>query len=106
MNEEIFVFVKWNQDDKRVEIDPSSIELTDAVEWVWWVAVGTAADGVAPRPDLTVSFQGAEKRGPFKKLAADHGSMMGAGNWGPRAKAPRYSYKVVLHSPDGPKSGS
>ena len=107
MDEAIFVFVTWNEKENRVEVDPSSVELTDAVEWVYWTAHGTGPEGIAPRPDVTVRFQGSVRRGPFKKLVADHGKMRGSGNRGPGLrKAPRYSYTVVLHSPDGPKSGS
>jgi hypothetical protein len=103
MDEAIYVMVTWNKDDDRVEVDPSSIELTDTVEWVYWIA-----DELPPRPEVTVHFQGSVRRGPFKKLVADQGKMRGSGNRGPgsRAKAPRYSYTVVLHSPDGPKSAS
>ena len=105
MDETIYVTVTWNKVDNRVEVNPSSIELTDGVEWVYWMGGGTP-----PRPEVTVRFQGSANRGPFKKLVADHGKMLGSGNrgpGGPRAKrGPRYSYTVVLHSPDGPKSGS
>ncbi|HWN42010.1 MAG TPA: hypothetical protein VNW71_07285 [Thermoanaerobaculia bacterium] len=103
MDEVIYVFVKWNEKDNRVEVDPSSIELTDAVEWVYWVA-----NELPPQPKVTVRFSGSVRRGPFKKLVADRGKMRGSGNRGrgSRAKAPSYSYTVVLHSPDGPKSGS
>lgn len=104
MDEAIYVTATWNKDDDRVEVNPSSIELTDAVEWVYWIGGGTP-----PRPEVTVHFQGSAKRGPFKKLVADRGKMLGSGNrgpGGPRAKAPRYSYTVVLNSPDGPKSAS
>jgi hypothetical protein len=108
MDEAIYVIVNWNEKENRVEVDPSSIELTDAVEWVYWAAEGTGPEGVSPRPDVTVRFPGSVRRGPFKKLVAVRGKMRGAGNRGrgSRAKAPSYSYTVVLHSPDGPKSGS
>lgn len=108
MHGETYVYVKWNEKDNRVEVDPSSVELTDAIEWVYWMAEGTGPDGIAPRADVTVRFPGSVRRGPFKKLVADRGKMRGSGNRGrgSRAKAPSYSYTVVLHSPDGPKSGS
>jgi len=108
MDGEINVLVKWNEKDNRVEVAPSSIELTDAVEWVYWTADGTGPEGIAPRPDVTVRFPGSVRRGPFKKLVAVRGKMRGSGNRGrgSRAKAPSYSYTVVLHSTDGPKSGS
>ncbi len=108
MDGTIYVTVNWNEKDNRVEVDPSSIELTDAVEWVYWMAHGTGPEGISPRPDVTVRFPGSVRRGPFKKLVAVRGKMRGSGNRGrgSRAKAPSYSYTVVLHSPDGPKSGS
>src|SRR5688572_3841002 len=108
MDEAIFVFVKWNKDDDRVEVNPRSVELTDAVEWVYWIAEGTGPEGISPRSNVTVRFAGSVRRGPFKKLVAVREKMRGAGNRGrgSRAKAPSYSYTVVLHSPDGPKSGS
>jgi hypothetical protein len=108
MDKEIYVIVNWNEKDKRVEVNPSSIELTDAVNWVYWTAEGTGPEGISPRPDVTVRFPGSVRRGPFKKLVAVRGKMRGSGNRGrgSRAKARRYSYTVVLHSPDGPKSGS
>lgn len=103
----IYVTVNWNKEEDRVEVEPSSIELTDAVDWVRWIAHGTGPEGVNPRPDVTVSFPGSVSRGPFKKLVADHGSMWGSGNRGPRRKAGanRHSYEVVAQTPDGPKCG-
>jgi hypothetical protein len=71
MDEAIYVMVTWNKDDDRVEVDPSSIELTDAVEWVYWMAHGTGPEGIAPRPEVTVRFPGSVRRGPFKTLVAD-----------------------------------
>src|SRR5215210_3062975 len=102
MDEAIYVMVTWNKDDDRVEVDPSSVELTDAVEWVSWTA-----GGLPPRPNLTVRFHGFKHRGPFKEMVVYPASVGGSGNRGPGlwVKARRYSYKVVLQTPDGPKSG-
>lgn len=101
MDEVIYVSVKWNEKDNRLEIEPSSIELTDAVGWVCWTA-----DTPPPKPAVKVRFQGSVRRGPFKKLVDDHGNTWGSGNRGTRTKRPRFSYNVVFQSSDGPKSGS
>jgi hypothetical protein len=97
----IYVFVGWNKDRKRVEVHPGSIELTDQVDQVTWTSYG---------PEIQVTFEDPENRGPFFDLAASLalGVVRGYGNNGPRPPAgpDKYPYEVVLQTPDGPKTGS
>lgn len=101
MEKVIYVFVGWNKARKRVEVHPSPIELTDAVDRVVWMSFG---------PELKVLFEDAENRGPFFDLAASLalGMVRGYGNIGPRPPAgpDQYPYKVELQLPDGPRIGS
>ena len=101
MGKEIYVFVGWNKARKRVEVHPGTIELTDQVDQVTWTSYG---------PELQVIFEDPENHGPFVELATSValGVVRGYGNIGPRPPAgpDEYRYKVVLQSPNGPKTGS
>ena len=102
MDEVIYVIVNWNKEEDRVEVEPSSVELTDAVEWVAWIA-----GGLPPRPDLAVRFQSYRSRGPLRELAVYPASVWGSGNRGPRRKAGanHHAYEVTVQTPDGPRCG-
>lgn len=96
----IYVFVGWNKARERVEVHPSTIELTDAVDQVTWASYG---------PELRVLFEDSED-GPFFDLSASLalGVVRGYGNVGPRPPAgpDQYPYKVELQLPDGLKTGA